>query len=229
MSPVAEGDTLSHLPQFTFSTFCVIMYNDKQTNGDKMQHPDILKITGDYGIRKPIYISTVKALKHVRGQMLFEELNPGMYHRSTVRSWLWKNRASKYIEDAKLTCPEVHMNNHIHSYSTLERELQFAVERWINNKLQNRFESRHNSRNTQPVFVRASDSMPSVSFTIDSYDLRDYTKTSILALQRKLNDVCRQHKLTKKKNKQKALTSNSNKLFNKWYGVNNGTRLPRFS
>ena len=201
-----------------------------------MQHPDILKITGDYGIRKPIYISTVLALKHIRGQRLFEELNPGMYHRSKVRSWLWKHRASKYIEDAKLTCPTVRMTNGINSYFSLEIEIAYAIERWINLKLQSRFDKRHNADCADlPVSVIAKQQLPSMSIDIDRLDLREYTSTSILALQRKLNAVCKQHKLVKKhksvptssygKNGRKTA---SERLFHKWYGKN-GTRIPRFS
>ena len=201
-----------------------------------MQHPDILKITGDYGIRKPIYISTVLALKHIRGQRLFEELNPGMYHRSTVRTWLWKNRASKYIEDAKLACPTLHMTNHIHSYFSLEREIGFSIERWINNKLHSRFNKRHNSQcDDLPVSVITKQQLPSMGIEIDRMDLREYTNTSILALQRKLNAVGKQHKLVKK---HKSVPRNnfgrdgrktaSERLFEKWFGKN-GTRISKFS
>ncbi len=201
-----------------------------------MKHPDILKIVGDYGIKKPIYISTVIALKWVRGQMLFEELNPGMYHRSTARSWLWKNRASKYIEDAKLACPTVHMNNNICTYRQLHYELQNSVERWINQQSHERFSRRHNAGiEEMPVCITASDSIPSVSLALDRLDLRNYTKASILDLQHKLNEVCRQHKLVEKhKNIPRDVyghrnrISASHRLFNKWYGDKNGNRISRF-
>lgn len=201
-----------------------------------MQHPDILKITGDYGIRKPIYISTVLALKHIRGQRLFEELNPGMYHRSKVRSWLWSNRASKYIEDAKLACPVVQMTNNIRTYSNLEWSIGNAIERWINLKLHGRFDNRHNSDvDDLPISVLVKQTLPSMSIDIDRIDLREYTSTSILSLQRKLNAVCKQHKLVKKHKNvptshygPNARKTASERLFDKWYGKN-GTRISRFS
>lgn len=199
-------------------------------------HPDIIKISGDYGIKKPIYISTVVALKWVRGQRLFEELNPGMYHRSTARSWLWKNRASKYIEDAKLECPVVYMGNNIHSYENLEREIQHGVERWINKHSEHRFNERHNTgMEESELGIIANDRFPAVALQLTRHEFRNFTKASVLSLQHKLNEVCRQHALTEKHEKyprdrwgRDSRGPSSTRLFNKWYGADNGTRLSRF-
>ena len=205
-----------------------------------MQYPDIIKITGDYGIRKPIYISTVHALKHISGQCLMEKLKPGLYHRSKVRDWLWKNQSKAFVEVKPLLkasakaknvvhLPVVHMTNYIRRYSMLYNAIVNALQYFVNDEIKSKFFKRYNDIEANfkhaPFYFNVESTIPRYSLeqaTSQDYDSRKFTNTDIIRLQKKINDVIANHKFSKLEKAVDVRDTSAKRLVYKWYGVKEG-------
>lgn len=191
-----------------------------------MQYPDIIKIVGDYGIKKPIYISTVHAIKHIHGQCLMEKLTPNLYHRSKARSWLWKNQSKSYVPPKNEHIPIVHMDNYIRSYSQLYTIVADSLSAWVNKTIEKRFNERHNKQHLYekkvPFYFEIVPSIPGYSlkkFYFDGQMDVIGTNSDILSLQKKINDVIVNHNWTKITKDTNVRKTPATKLIEKWYGI----------
>ena len=189
---------------------------------DKLLKVNVIKILGDYGIRKPIFIDIKLLLKWCYGKAIMDHLNPGSYHRSTARNWLWKHKRWD-IDNNTEGYPTLHMNNYIATYEQLLKEILSTIKRHIEIEQDARF----NERFVSPI--ASSDKMPFVC-EVDTHDndLRieitkhhDFkiTTTDAIDITNKINDVIRNYKFKKIKNYEKFSKRASRKLIKKWFGI----------